>query len=141
MGGRPAAHLDGASLLPFLDGKEPLAWRDEAHWEFDFRNVPKQEAEKRFGIASEECNLAVLRGRRFKYVHFGGGLPPLLFDLDDDPGELRNLADDPAHLRLRLDCAEKLLAWRARHLDRTLSLSQITGKGLAGHVAGLGART
>jgi arylsulfatase A-like enzyme len=140
MGGRPAPHLDGASLAPFLDGGEPPSWREEAHWEFDFRNVPKQEAEKRFGIASEQCNLAVLRGQRYKYVHFGGGLPPLLFDLRDDPGELRDLADDPAHMPVRLNCAERLLAWRARHLDRTLSLSQVTDNGLAGHVAGVAHR-
>ena len=49
---------------------------------------PKGTAERHFGIGSRQCNLAVIRTDKFKYVHFGGGLPPLLFDLDDDPGEL-----------------------------------------------------
>jgi hypothetical protein len=46
------------------------------------------------------------------------GYRPLLFDLQADPAELRNLADDPALLAVRVEMAEKLLAWRSRHLDR-----------------------
>ena len=63
----------------------------------------------------------MIRGERFKYVHFAG-LKPLLFDLVYDPGELVDLGGDPAYGAVRVDCAEKLLAWRARssrpHLDR-----------------------
>ena len=81
LGEEPALHLDGRSLKPFLDGQEPPGWREAAHWEFDFRSIDKGTAESHFGISPQRCNLAVLRGERFKYVHFGGGLPPLLFDL------------------------------------------------------------
>ncbi|MGH8722002.1 MAG: alkaline phosphatase family protein, partial [Burkholderiales bacterium] len=75
----PAA-CDGASLLPLLRGGTPRNWRREAHWEFDFREPATLAAERHFGLSSDQCNLAVLRGRRFKYVHFVA-LPPLLFDL------------------------------------------------------------
>ena len=80
---QPPAHLDGRSLAPFLDGREPEAWRDAAHWEFDFRSIEKGSAERHFGLKPQQCNLAVIRTEKFKYVHFGGGLPPLLYDLDD----------------------------------------------------------
>jgi hypothetical protein len=40
------------------------------------------------------------------------------------------LADDPAFTRVRLDCAEKLLAWRAEHLDQTLALVELTEDGV-----------
>ncbi|MEP9372917.1 alkaline phosphatase family protein [Mesorhizobium sp. KR1-2] len=122
-------HLDGSSLKPFIERKTPKDWRDAAHWEFDFRSVSKGTAEQHFGIGPRDCNLSVIRGERFKYVHFGGGLPPLLFDLQEDPGELRNLADDPAFAGVRLEFAERLLAWRARHLDQSLALVELTEEG------------
>ncbi|RWQ24064.1 alkaline phosphatase family protein [Mesorhizobium sp.] len=137
VGEEPAPHLDGASLKPFLGGETPAAWRDAAHWEFDFRSIASGEAESHFGIAARQCNLAVIRTEHFKYVHFGGNLPPLLFDLENDPGELDNLAADPGHLTVRLEFAERLLAWRAEHLDQSLALAELTQNGLVGHAAGL----
>lgn len=129
--GAPAPrHLDGRSLLPFLDGVASVAgWRDAAHFEYDFREVASGEAGRYFGLGLDELSLAVHRGERFKYVHFAG-LPPLLFDLQDDPGELVNLADDPGYRDARLACAEALLAWRARHLDRRLTGLELTARGL-----------
>ncbi|WP_027059078.1 alkaline phosphatase family protein [Mesorhizobium loti] len=137
LGEAPEPHLDGCSLKPFLSGGTPAIWRDAAHWEFDFRSIAGGEPEQHFGIASRQCNLAVIRTKKFKYVHFGGGLPPLLFNVEADPGELINLATSPAHLSTRLEFAERLLAWRAEHLDQSLALAELTENGVAGHVAGL----
>ncbi len=134
MGENVPAHLDGTSLSGFLDGGEPTTWRDAAHWEHDFRSVESQGMEERFGLASQQLNLAVVRTDRYKYVHFGG-LPPVLFDLGEDPGETRNLADDHRYAGVRLEMAERLLGWRARHLDQSLALSALTDEGVVGHVA------
>lgn len=73
-------------------------------------------------------NLAVLRDEAFKYVHFAG-LPPLLFDLADDPGETRDRSRDPAYAAVRLDFAERLLSLRAAHLDQTLAGTMLTAAG------------
>ena len=125
----PDHHPDGCSLMPFLTGKPPDDWRDAVHWEFDFRDIAGQKAEKHFGLPSTRLNMAAIRTARWKYVHFAG-LPPLLFDMDADPANLSNLATDPAHLSVRLQLAEKLLAWRATHLDQTLALSELTKDGV-----------
>lgn len=135
LGEAAPAYLDGRSLKPFIKGEVPDAWRDTAHWEFDFRSISKGTAERHFGIGPRDCNLAVIRSERFKYVHFGGGLPPLLFDLQQDPGELRNLANDPAFFAVRLEFAERLLAWRARHLDQSLALVELTEAGVVAYEA------
>lgn len=137
LGAAPPPHLDGASLKPFLEGAAPTEWREAAHWEFDFRSVADGETERHFGLRSQQCNLAAIRSERFKYVHFGGGLPPLLFDMRNDPGELVNLAEDPTYAAERLRMAEKLLEWRACHLDQSLALAELTPDGATGHVAGL----
>ena len=66
------------------------------HWEFDFRDVAEQRAERWFGLPSTRLNLPAIRNERYKYVHFAG-LPPLLFDLEGDPDSLHDLAEEPGH--------------------------------------------
>jgi arylsulfatase A-like enzyme len=117
-------HQDGRSLLPFLDAREPSDWRDAAFWEFDFRDIAGGTAQAHFGLGPNACNLAVIRDEAFKYVHFAG-LPPLLFDVQADPAELRDLSSNPAFMAVRLHYAEKLLGFRARHLDQTLAYTHL----------------
>jgi arylsulfatase A-like enzyme len=128
IGATPGHVSDGSSLLPWLSGG-PDTWRDEVHWEFDFREITSQAAERAFGLDSTRLNMAVVRTTKWKYVHFAA-LPPLLFDLDADPANLRNLANDPAYAGVRLEMAERLLSWRAIHLDQTLALKELTPDGV-----------
>ena len=108
---------DGASLVDFLTGGQPDQWRAEVHWELDFRDVVDGLPERELGLALDECALSVVRDARYKYIHFTA-LPPLLFDLQSDPDELDNLADDPGHHAVALAFARKLLSWRMAHADR-----------------------
>lgn len=111
---------DGASLRPFLNGESPEGWRSEVHFELDFRDPEHRRPQTELGLRTDQCSLAVVRDQRFKYIHFAA-LPPLLFDLQDDPDELHNLARDPAHAALVLDYAQKMLSWRMSHADRGLT--------------------
>ncbi|UEM03199.1 alkaline phosphatase family protein [Skermanella rosea] len=132
LGGTPPAQCDGRSLLPLLGGSPvPADWRRHAHWEFDFRDVVRGEAERALGLRPGQCVLNVLRGERYKYVHFAG-LPPLFFDLEADPGQFRNLADDPAHAALVRDHAQALLSWRMENDERVLANMLLTPDGVVG---------
>jgi arylsulfatase A-like enzyme len=102
---------DGRSLVPFLDGEIPDAWREDVHWEFDFRDEPGEALQRRLGLERDTANLAVVRDATRKYVYFAG-LPPILFDLRRDPGEFTNLAGIPGHAGAELDMARKMLDWR-----------------------------
>ncbi|MEQ1769285.1 MAG: alkaline phosphatase family protein [Devosia sp.] len=116
--------VDGHSLMPFLQGGSVENWRNAAHWTYDFREVASRTAEQHFGLSSPQCTCSVLRGERYKYVHFAA-LPPVLFDLANDPDEQHNLADDPALRDIRLQCAEETLSWLSTHRDESLSLVQL----------------
>jgi arylsulfatase A-like enzyme len=119
---------DGASLMPWLRGDTPEGWRQDAHWEFDFRDVVGGAPERELGIRLDQCALNVIRDRDYKYVHFPA-LPPLLFDLRKDPGELNDLAHDPLHAPVMLRYAQKLLSWRMVNDERTLTGIQLTADG------------
>jgi arylsulfatase A-like enzyme len=120
---------DGRSLAPFLSrAAQPPTWRRAAHWEFDFRD-DAETAPGEHDLTSDECAMTIRRGERFKYVHFTR-LPPLLFDLAQDPHELNDLAGDPAQAGVMLGAAQDLLSWRMAHEERTLTHLRLTDDGV-----------
>lgn len=116
---------DGRSLLTWLRGLEPADWRTEVHWEYDFRDVRSRDLERELGIDMDHCQLNVIRNDHHKYVHFTA-LPPLFFDLESDPAELRNLARDPNHAMELSAMAGKLLSWRMGNDERELTAINVS---------------
>ncbi len=125
IGVEPPLQCDGRRLTPFVHGESaPPDWRTESHWEWDFRHPELHLAENMLGIPMEQCTLNVIRGPRWKYVHFAADpavLPPLLFDLEADPEQRDNLAADPGHSGTVAEQVGRLLSWRMRHDERTLT--------------------
>ncbi len=82
----PPAGGDGASFLPLLQGKQ-VTWRDsllyEYYWERNFPQTP---------------TIHALRTDQYKYIRYHGVWDlDELYDLKEDPQELRNLIKSPAH--------------------------------------------
>lgn len=123
------AQCDGESLLAFCHGPGPHRWRDAVHWEFDFRDFIAPGEGRFLDLAPDQCAMSVLRDERYKYVHFTA-LPPVLFDLQEDPGELCNLAGDTHHQPLMLEYASRMLSWRMNHEDRVLANTHLTSAGV-----------
>lgn len=124
--------MNGHSLMPWINGATPEVWRNAVFWEFDFRDPPGQKPERALGITSDQATLNVIRDDRFKYVHFTG-LPPLLYDLRKDPGELVNVVADPAYGRVVGEYAQKLLTHRMLHAERSLANAMLTPSGVKYH--------
>lgn len=120
---------NGRSLLPWTRRGHAENWRTEAHFEFDFRDLWYVKAESALGVPMDAACLAAVRGERYKYVHFAA-LPPLFFDLDDDPHETRDRSSDAALTSVMLAHAQKMLSWRLEHADRTLTGFRATPAGL-----------
>jgi hypothetical protein len=53
-----------------------------------------------------------------------------LFDLVEDPGEFRNLVEDPAYQPILLEYAQKMLSWRMNHDERVLANTILTPNGV-----------
>jgi arylsulfatase A-like enzyme len=60
--------------------------------------------------------MVAMRTDNWKYVHFTG-LPPVLYDLANDPDELHNVAAEPAYRTLLAGAAQQMLSWRIAHAD------------------------
>jgi len=59
----------------------------------------------------------MIRTREHKYVHRADGGPCELYRLGDDPGETRNLADQPEHRELRNALRKRLFEWFERYVE------------------------
>jgi len=105
-GAEPLEKIHGRSWVPLLRGKTK-GWRTSWFYEYNY--------EKQFPYTP---NVRGIRTADWKYVHYphGDGGPDRhkaeLYDLRSDPGELRNLIDDPA-------CAAKLEELQ-KELDRQM---------------------
>ena len=138
LGGGVPRSCDGASLLPLLDGAKPIGWRDALHYEYDFRDVHYSRPERELGLGMDESSLCVIQDDDYKYVHFTA-LPPLLFDLRADPQQMRNLADQASHAEVVKDYAQRMLSWRMRFADRTLTHYRSSPGGLESRIDEKGA--
>lgn len=120
LGARIPAQCSGRSLLEFVAGGSPAEWRDAVFFEWDFRDPVGRTPERLLGVPFDRSGMAAIRDAHGKYVHFAG-LPPLFFDLDEDPHEMVNRADDPAYAARVLEYAQAMVTWRLEHADRTLT--------------------
>jgi len=92
-------------------------------------DVVSQRPETALGLASDDCCYAVIRDAHYKYVHFAR-LPPLLFDIREDPHEMNNIAASPAAKDIVLRYAQKMLTWRLVQADRTFTNMYLSKDGL-----------
>lgn len=125
------AGINGQALNPFLEGTRPENWRDYMFAEIDLSDpITPTRYQREFGVTTKQSNYAILREKQFKYVHFNGGLPPLLFDLSADPQEADNLAANPAYAGELQRLSTKMLDHRMTHAHHALSDMQITKNGV-----------
>jgi len=99
--------IDGESLLPLAGGAA--------------RSKPVR---MEYAAEASSAPLVCLRRGRFKYVHCELD-PPLLFDLDSDSHEQRNLANDPGHAETADAFASEVREhWDLAAFDREVRDSQ-----------------
>lgn len=107
--------VEGRSLLPYLQGREPDAPRDFAVSEYDYSRHPVRAV---LGIAPRDARMFMVATHDWKLVHCEGGIRPMLFNLRDDPEELFDLGADPAYDDARAQMYKHLHNWSLRMSQR-----------------------
>jgi len=100
--------LEGRSLLPAIHGDGMLPPREFIISEFDysFRTATRVALER----PTKDCTIVTVRDKRWKAV-FCAGFRPLLYDLEADPAELRDLGSDERYRALIEEYARKVGEW------------------------------
>ena len=102
--------MHGRRLVPLWTATD-TPWRDD--WLYEYYEYP--------GAHSVRKHRGV-RTTRSKYIHYYESPEEFeLYDLERDPGELANLADDPAHAELRARLAARLVELRRETGDPDLA--------------------
>jgi N-sulfoglucosamine sulfohydrolase len=146
-GAKPVSNLAGRSLVPLLDGKS-ATWRSHLFTEFHIHSAhnyfPQRTVRNdRFKLIRNLIPNEVNPGYDFAVNRFFPGLgkviaaaphpvstayalmrqPPEfeLYDLQQDPFEFRNLAEDSEHGKTLIALQQKLTAWRRETNDPLLN--------------------
>ncbi len=110
------AGIDMSEIKPWTDGTSLVSVCEE-----DENNNPVR---MEYAAEASIAPLVALRHGRWKYIHCDID-PPQLFDLDDDPHELTNLATDPAHSEISAGFAKAVLReWDMTRFDAEIRQSQ-----------------
>jgi arylsulfatase A-like enzyme len=98
------AEMQGRSLVPLLRGQSPADWRRSFYYQYYEYPVPHR-VRPHYGVVTD----------RYKLVRFDR--PDVdyweLFDLEQDPAELRNVIDDPAYAPVVAQLKQELARLRA----------------------------
>ena len=101
-GVRTDRRFTGASLIPIIRGKHPDAWRDEMHTQCN-------------GVELYYTQRSVMTAD-YKYV-FNGFDNDELYDLTNDPHEMRNLADHDDLGEVKRDMVRRMWRFARREQD------------------------
>ncbi len=114
-GGASKPHIvEGRSLSPLLHGETP-DWRSFAVSEYDYAT---RDARRNVGIDQMDARMTMVFDGRWKYVHVEK-MRPLLFDLQNDPGEHNDLATDPEFADELSRLGALHFEWARQHHNRT----------------------
>ena len=118
---------NGQSLMHNIDDQyNKLSNKEYVVFDYDFRENTSFVKDKK--LAPEQCNLSVIRNHRWKYVHFPS-MPNLLFDLENDPNEINNLANEKEFQEIKNQLLSTLLSHRMVHQERQLSNTKLSSLG------------
>jgi len=108
------ASLEAESLLPALQGDDNAPWQGR---DYVFAEHGRD------GILQETEFMTMVRSRGWKLVHFLDEPFGQLFDLVNDPAEVHNLWDAPAHAAKKRELLDVLREWRIRSAWQTQAWS------------------
>ncbi len=103
-GVEPPSQMQGRSLVPLLEGSRPDDWRDAIYYQyFEFPGV--HAVQRHYGVRTD----------RYKLVHYYLIDEWELFDLVEDPNEMRSVYADTEYAAVRADLERRLASLREQY--------------------------
>jgi len=103
------ADMQGTSFQEILEGGEPENWRTSVYYHY-FEYPAVHSVKRHYGIRTE----------KYKLIHFYYDIDEWeLYDLENDPGEMTNLADDPDQAAVLDEMKLELERLRIQYNDTT----------------------
>ena len=102
--------MQGRSFLPLLEGKAPPDWRTSMYYRF-YHYPQHHKVQPHYGVRTE----------RHKLIYFNKIDEWELYDLEKDPGEMKNVYADPAY-------AETVKELKAEMARLKKELDRLTGR-------------
>ena len=101
------ADMQGRSMVPVLKGNTPADWRKEHYYHY-YEYPAVHSVKRHYGISTEQ----------YKLIHFYYDIDEWeLFDFKNDPGEMKNLYNDPAYASVKEDLHKRLKDLMVRYED------------------------
>ena len=105
--------LHGKSLVPLLEGKQ-VAWRDAIYYHY-YESQATHRVPAMYGVRTERYKLVRYYEPQWNAYE--------LFDLQNDPDELRNVVDEPSYAAVRAELTKRLAQLRTEYGDDTGELA------------------
>lgn len=96
--------IQGVSLVPILRGNSPPEWRESIYYHY-YEYPAEHSVHRHYGV----------RTQRHKLIHYYQLGEWELFDLENDPGETRNLYADPDHAAVVEELKQELERLRRQY--------------------------
>jgi choline-sulfatase len=109
----PVSLIDLAATIEYAVHGEvdevESSWQGRPLQEFIDKPDTERPVLSEYHDGGSPCGFFMLRKDRWKYVYFSEGHPPLLFDMENDPREMVNLADDAGYATILAELRNQLL--------------------------------
>ncbi len=104
--------MQGVSLLPLMEGRNSGDWRESIYYHYYEYPGAGHSVKRHYGI----------RTTRYKLIHFYDDIDAWeLYDLEQDPMEMKNLISDPEYDDISKELMKKLIALGQEYGDSIVS--------------------
>jgi arylsulfatase A-like enzyme len=100
--------MQGRSMVPILRGQTPADWRKEFYYHY-YEHPAVHNVARHYGIVSDRYKLVYFYEPEFNYWE--------LFDLKNDPNELKSVYDDPQYSEIQKQLHADLDKLRAQYKE------------------------
>jgi arylsulfatase A-like enzyme len=108
-GARVPEDMQGRSLRPLLQGRTPGDWRKSMYYHY-YEYPAVHSVKRHYGVRTD----------RYKLIHFYNDIDEWeLYDLKNDPDEMRNVYGDPAYAETVKELTAELKRLRTKYQDTT----------------------